>query len=436
MTPPNRASLAMVTTAAACALAVLMPDPSSSPSLAEVLEDVAGTEATRLPRLAPAAEHVEMFERRVAAHPRSANSHYMLATLQARQARESGDESLYTEAERVLRRALVLRPDYAEAELALAQALSSQHRFAESASIARSLIERWPESSGAAATLVDALTGSGDYDEAARLVDELAVAHAGPAVMARQAAIAELHGRDAEALDLLLRAARSAKARYVARSEMAWYLFRLSEFHALRGRNRQALAAAGAALRLEPTHLGSQVARARLLAASGALAEAIEGYESIVSRVPHPEHLATLADLYRGQRRDREAEASLAAALQAGRVGGSAEDRPMARLLADRRLSPSEAVHRARRDLETRRDVEAYDTLAWALFAAGDIGEAAEAITTALRFGTRRADFHLHAAAIAEVRGRQADASRHREAAHEINPHARLRAAAPAEISG
>ena len=427
MTSPNRAALALVTTAAAAALAALLADAAGSPTLATVLEEVAGSESSRLPRLAPAAEHIGAFERRVAERPLSANSRYMLATLQARHARETGDESRYGAAEDALRYALMLRPDYPEAELALARVLGSQHRFAEAASIARSLIERWPERRGARAVLFDALMGRGDYQEAAELATDLALTHAGPPVLVRQAVLAEVHGQDGVALELLLRAARAAKARYVPQSEMAWYLFRLSEFHALRGRRQEALAAADAALRLEPAHLGSRLARARLLALDGSLAEAIDAYESIVSQVPHPEHLAALADLYRGQRREREADALLAAALEAGRIGGAAEDRPMARLLAERGLNATEAVYRARRDLETRMDVEAHDTLAWALFAAGEVAEAADAITAALRLGTRRADFHLHAAAIAAALGRQEQARRHREAAHEINPSAELR---------
>ncbi len=426
MKPPIRALFAVVLTAAACALAALIPDASGVPTLAQVVDEVAGPEAMPLPHLDPAVTHLGAFEQRVGEHPRSANSHYMLATLQARHARESGDERYYIAAERALRRALVLRREYAEAQLALARVLNSQHRFAAGAELATALIQQWPERTGARAVLFDALIGRGDYEEADTLLDEITSTYAGPAVLARQADLAEIHGRDGEALALLLSAARAAKARYVPRSEMAWYLFRLAEFHLRRGRHQEALIAADTALRLEPSDLRAQVTRARLLAADGSIGEAIESYESIVTRLPHPEHLAALADLYRHEGRVLEAQAAFAAALEVGRTGGTAEDRPMARLLADRGLSPSEAVRRARRDLETRRDVEAYDTLAWALHAAGEHVEAAKASAMALRFGTSRADFHLHAAAIADALGQPEQARRHQDAAHDINPYARL----------
>lgn len=432
MTHSTRVSFAVVLSAAACAAAMVISDTSAMPRLAQVLQEVAGPEAVPSPRLAPAVEYLRVFGQRVAEHPRSANSHYMLATLQARHARESGDERHYVAAERALRRALVLRRDYAEAQLALARVLNSQHRFTEGGELAAAVIEQWPERTGARTVLFDALIGRGDYEKAATLDDEISSTYAGPAVLVRQAELAEIHGRDGEALELLLRGTRAAKARYIPRSEMAWYLFRLAEFHLRRGRHQEALATVDGALRLEPSHVGAQVTRARLLAARGLLAEAIEIYESIVIRLPHPEHLAALADLYESAARPAEAQAFLAAALESGRVGGASEDRPMARLMADRGLSPLEAVWRARRDLESRLDVEAYDTLAWALYAAGQYVEAAEASAMALRFGTRRADFHLHAAAIAGALGWQRKARWHQDAARGINPHAVLRIAAVA----
>lgn len=436
MTPTPRVAFTLVLTAAAAAAAALVSDLSGTLSLQQVLREVTGPAAASLPELAPAVEYLNVFQRRVAEHPRSANSHYILATLEARHARESGDEAYYVAAERTLRRALVLRGDYAEAQLALARVLNSQHRFAEGGAMAAALIEQWPESNSARAVLFDALIGRGEYDTAAKVVDEISSMHVGPATLVRQAALAEVHGRDDEALELLLRATRAAKTAYVPRSEMAWYLFRLAEFHLRRGRHHEALSAADSALQLAPGHLGAQLTRARLLAARGSLPEAIESYESIVARLPHPEHLAALAGLYEDSDRTTESDVLLLAALESGRAGGAAEDRPMARLLADRGLSPLEALRRARRDLDNRTDVEAYDTLAWALYAAGEYVEAARASAMALRFGTRRADFHLHAAAIAEALGRRAQARWHQDAAGEINPQARLPRTMPGSKAG
>ncbi len=129
------------------------------------------------------------------------------------------------------------------------------------------------------------------------------------------------------------------------------------------------------------------------------------------------------ADVLRLQGRHLEAadQERLAERLAAeGLDGPAAERRHLAGYYQTR--NPDLAIELARADLAERRDVGAYDTLAWALHRAGRHREAGQVIAGALAFGTEDAALHYHAAAIATELGDRATASAHLERALAINP--------------
>ena len=70
------------------------------------------------------------------------------------------------------------------------------------------------------------------------------------------------------------------------------------------------------------------------------------------------------------------------------------------------------AVLSARLGIAVRQDVYGYDQLAWALYLSGDYVAAGDAITRALRMGTRDAALFTHAAMIARALGDRAAAER------------------------
>jgi tetratricopeptide (TPR) repeat protein len=388
---------------------------------ADDLSDLTSLQAQALPATTAAAGLLPGVEVALARHPRSANRHWMVAMLQVRHSRESGDEASVAAAEANLRQALVLRPDYTAARVALAGALNRQHQFRAGAAAATAVLATEPGALAPLAALFDAQFGIGDYDAAASTLGTWGESRA-PALLVRQAQLEELHGNDRAALRLLVEAARRARDAYQARPEVAWHLYRVGEFM----RQRGDLAGAGefldAALRLDPGSLPALTAQAHLVLRREPVA-ALAFWEDLAGRMPHPEVLAQLGDLYVAAGRETDGAREHAAALRAGDLAGASEDRPMARLLADRGWRPQEALRRARRDLRHRHDVEAWDTFAWAAYRAGSLDEAAAASEQALRRGTRRADFHQHAAHIAAAQGNRAVAARHHRAAAAIDPH-------------
>ena len=97
--------------------------------------------------------------------------------------------------------------------------------------------------------------------------------------------------------------------------------------------------------------------------------------------------------------------------------------REVARFLADHGRDADRAVTLAEKDLEIREDVLAHDTLAFALFQAGKLREAAAASERALATGMRRADLFYHAGVIAAALGESDRAAELLDEALAINPH-------------
>jgi len=80
-------------------------------------------------------------------------------------------------------------------------------------------------------------------------------------------------------------------------------------------------------------------------------------------------------------------------------------------------------VEQARAALAVRPGIYGHDTLAWALYQAGDVDAAWSEIQQALQLGTRDALLHYHAGMIAYALDDTAAARMHLETALAINPH-------------
>ncbi len=135
--------------------------------------------------------------------------------------------------------------------------------------------------------------------------------------------------------------------------------------------------------------------------------------------MPRPETLAALGDLLELTGDTTEAEEQRAMALA---VGGLAPDRQLAKYLADHGVDPDRAVGLARRDLQSRHDAYAHDTLAWALLANGMPQEADAAMRIARSHGTEDALLDYHAGMIAAALGRDEEARDLLRSALERNP--------------
>lgn len=360
--------------------------------------------ATGDPGPPTAADHeIALFRERSARDPDDYVSPTRLAAACLRKARESGEDSWVGDAEAAARRALAIKPDLAGARLQLAGALAAQHRFQEAIREGEAARAAAPDEPSAAALLADAWLGFGDLARAEREIGRLEGRVPAFHVLARRANLFEARGRHDEALAALAEALAAGEGR-VASEEQAWLLLRRAEILAATGRWEEAELALASAQRAVPGSRQGRVQLAALRADQGRLEEAIALREAVVAEQPHPEHLEALAVVLARAGRTQDAEAALErarTAYAAALASGSSHDlRHAARFYAEVSPDPPLAVRCARRDLELRQDAGAWDALAWAQLAAGEGGEAGEAIARALASGVRSAEVFYHAGRI------------------------------------
>ncbi len=353
----------------------------------------------------------------------------ILAQLLIERARRTGDPRGFARAEAVLRAALEARPDHAPAKLQLCAALAARHAFAECLALADEVLAEHPGDPAARAARGDALLELGRYDEAEAEFIALAERAPSPAADARLGRIAELRGDPERAIVLLERAAAHCAE---AGRDASWFEFRLGDLRLKQGEAAAAEQHFTLALRSAPDHRPSILGAARAHVALGQTRAARTILEGLGS---DPAALAALADIHAASGDLPAAQQAADRALEAmeedaAHAGDAAHLRELALFLADHDREPARAVALARRDLEQRSDVFAWDALAWSLHKAGDHQDAAAASAEALRLGTRDARLLFHAGMIRNALGDREAAIRHLTAALELKSGFSLRQSA------
>lgn len=383
------------------------------------------TAAAPLARMMPLQISIEKFCRRVEQRPQDFLSHTVLGRLYLKQAREEGVEESFARAEEVLRQALQINPEYQTARTYLAVALNSQHKFSEGLSEARRVIEAEPENLLAVATSGDAFLELGQYEEARGIYQKLEQEAPSPAVWVRLAHLAELTGRDEEASQHL-KQALTVKSRNVegTSNTAVWYQMRLATFLFKRNQLAEAEQLLTSALQTKDDYQPALLAISRLCAAQGRYQAAVTRMEQAVALAAHFDLLGELASLYEltGQA-DRASKTRELAIEKSAEVADSPmERRHLATFYADHRVETAKAVKLARQDLETRQDIYAWDTLAWALHQNGQFQEASEAMQHALKLGTNDPRLFFHSGMIERSLGREAEAKNRFLQVSRINP--------------
>lgn len=401
---------AMTLTAAVALGGPGQPDRTGSPG-AVTRTAVGGTGAPD-----PSGSSVAALQQRLRDVPRDHRGWATLSLAYVEQARVTADPPVYAKADGALARATRIAPDDAVVLTARATLAAARHQFHRSLAAADQAIDVNPYGARAWAVRSDALTELGRYRaarEAARRADDL---EPGPSTFARLSYQAELRGDLAEATRLM-RLSRDA-----ATTDAPAYAF--ASFHL--GELARAvgdLTAAGrhyaAALSADPSYPPALAGRARLAAARGDHATAVRTYRSVVARLPLPEYVAELADLYLATGRPDEAEQQLAVAAASARLAaasGVRTDLETALVEADHG-SPVDALRAARTEWSVRRTIHTADAMAWALHAAGRDRAALAFARRATALGTQDARLLFHRGAVEAALGLDGPARAHLRAA-------------------
>jgi tetratricopeptide (TPR) repeat protein len=154
--------------------------------------------------------------------------------------------------------------------------------------------------------------------------------------------------------------------------------------------------------------------------------EAIVLYRQAMAVVPLLEYAAALGDVYTKLGRLEEAHKQYALVEYIGllsRLNKVLYNRELAYFYSDHDIKLPEALALARKELESRQDIYAYDLLAWALYKNDRPQEALAAMTEALKLGTKDARLLFHAGMIHQRLGHTAQAQDYLRRALATNPH-------------
>jgi tetratricopeptide (TPR) repeat protein len=369
---------------------------------------------------------IALFTARAAEDPDDYISPTRLGVAYLRKGREEGDDSSFKKAEEALRRALAIKADHYSALVCLAEALSAQHRFREAIESAGKAARLKPEEAQAHALLGDACLEIGSPELAERHLGDLERLLPGFHVLVRRANLRFVQGRPQEAVGSLEEALSFAAGDGASAAQVSWCHTRLGEILRGTGRWVEAEWHLRAALKRVPSSLEALVQLALLREDEGAVVESAALYEKVAERMPHPEHLEALARIYAKLPDPLKARETLRRAREAYQEAIDTDNphdwRNLARFFSDTEVDGERAAAYARKDLDLRQDVWAWDTLAWAQFRKGDLSAAAESIEKALAFGTRSAQLFHHAGEIHRALGDQEKARRFLKEALVVHP--------------
>ncbi|MFE7897391.1 tetratricopeptide repeat protein [Streptomyces sp. NPDC057424] len=372
------------------------------------------------------AELVDEREKAVRTRPGDATSWAVLGAAYTERGRRLADPAYYPRAEKALRMSLKVRPQRNTRALAGLAALSNARRdFRAARRWGEAALKLEPRRWTTYPLLIDAYTGLGEHKAAKRTLDRLTELRSGPAVLARAAAVYRDRGWREDAAAALADAAAGARAP----AERAAYLERAGQLAWERGDFDVALRHFREAVRLDPDQRAAQAGQGRVLAALGRTTEALHAYRAALAKQPCPRYALELGELYESLGMPEAARVQyglLRERVRRAAAGGADEELVLGRFEADHG-DPTAAVRRLRAQWKRQPGTDVADALGWALYRAGEPGEA---LRFALRAthperggGVRDALSMYHLGAIERELERYGAARRHLAEALRINPH-------------
>jgi tetratricopeptide (TPR) repeat protein len=349
--------------------------------------------------LLPTDKVIEQYQERLKRNPKDLQACTMLAHLLIRRARETGDFASYDRAGAAARQALKLNKDDVSAQANLAVVLCAQHKFAEGLRLARQLYRKNPTEHALLSIIGDAQLELGEYAAAEKAYRALQKKEPRYSLASRWARLAEIQGQIDKALKHMKRAAEEEINTSITPQGRGWFPFRLGEMYFHSGQLDKAADCLEESLKLNPRYPQALAYLGKVRAGQGKYDEAIKLYVRAAALYPDLSMLADLGDLYAKTGKDFLARLNYDKLEAVGRKQ-DVYARELSLYYSDHDLKPAEAVALAKKDLEVRKDVYAYDTLAWALCKAKRYKEAAAALAFVLKQGTKDAAVLYHAGMI------------------------------------
>lgn len=319
----------------------------------------------------------------------SAANYAQLGNLLLLRMRETGDASLYGQAEHALNEALRRDSKQLDALIGQGSLALSRHQFAEALNWAERARTINPFRAQVFGIIADAQIELGRYNEAAQTLQAMIDLRPDIASYSRVSYLRELHGDMPGAIDAMRRAVEAGNP---AAEGTWWAMVQLGNLYFNDGDIANAQLTYAQTLHLSPDYPFALAGMAQVQSAQGKLGDAITIYKHLVERLPLPEFAIALGDLYarNGNASAAKQQYDIVRAIQAlNAANGSDIDLEMVLFEANHGSPSPDLVTRARALYQRRPSIYAADALAWALYRTGNIAEAKHYSQESLRLGTR-----------------------------------------------
>jgi len=366
---------------------------------------------------------IERLQRRLRANPDDVNAYAELGLGLLQQVRETGDMSLYSRAGEAFDEALQRDPLQVDALMGQGILSLALHDFRGAVAWAEQARIVNPFRAGILGIMVDGYVEQGRYAEAIVTLQEMVDLRPDLQSYSRISYLRELHGDMAGAIEAMQRASTTAAANT---EDWRWTMTHLGNLYFNQGDLAQATLIYQEVLAARAEYPYALEGMARIEAAQGNVTDAIAQYQQLANRLPLPQFVIALGELYEasGDMNAAQEQYGLVDLMQQlNRAAGMNVDLEMALFNANHGTDHAAIVAEARAAYADRPTIYAADALAWALYHLGDYDEAWQQSQTALRLGTQDATLHFHAGMIAAKRGDRVAARAALEKALAINPY-------------
>ena len=367
-------------------------------------------------------ELIARLQETLKANPYDAYALDSLGLAYEQRARETGDPSYYAKSDEALHQALRLAPRDLVATSGLGSLALSRHRFREALVLGHRAHAISPTTARNYGVIGDALVELGRYREGFRAFDTMAGIRPDLSSYARVSHARELIGDVPGAISAMKLALDAAAGQGEAE---AWTHVQLGKIYFSVGKLAAAAAEDRRALQVFPGYAYALDALSRVEAARGHYRTAIAREHEAVNRIPLPQYVSTLGDLYRVTGHEREARKQYALIPVIERLlvaNGVKTELETALFDVDHGIRLRTSLALARVAQRERPSIDGDDVLAWALERTGRCGEAQRYSERALRLGTLDALKMFHRGMIERCLGHRAEAKTWFRRALRLNP--------------
>ncbi len=399
-------------------LAVIVMTISSAKSSpeAELLKPVKSNQATASDK------YINQAQQSIKNAPKDSKGYNLLASAFMQKARETGDFSFNARAEEAVQHSFRVDPDNYEGLKLHSAVLLNYHRFPEALKVAQTAQAKNPQDHEIYGALVDAYVELGNYEKAVESAQKMVDLRPDTSSYSRVSYLRSLHGDTQGAADMMKMAVDSASPQNP--ESIAWSRVHLGDELTNLGKLKEAEREYDHALHSFPNYHLALAAKAKARYADGDTDNAVKYYKSAIERVPLPNYIAALGDIYAklGQKDEAQKQYEQVEFIEKNGASSGTYSRELALFWADHDINLDKALEAAKKERETRKDIYSYDVLAWVLYKKGNYAEAQKAMDEALRLKTKDPRLLYHAGMISLANDDKEKGETYLKESLEINP--------------